>query len=70
MHRLFVYGEDKAAGFAEDFVAAAWGVDTEGSGGDEAVLVALAAGEDEDVLVAFVPVTGNAGGFLIAQKRG
>lgn len=56
--RLFVDGQYETAGIAENFVTGARRMDAQRAGGDMAMLVPLAAGENEDVFVAFVIVAG------------
>ena len=47
LHGLFIHGEDDAPGLADDAVVGAGGVDAEGAGADDAVLIALAVQEAE-----------------------
>ena len=68
--RLFINGEDKATGFAENLMTGAGGMDAEGAGRERAVFIPLAARENENVLVAVMVVPWDAARFVVTEQGG
>jgi hypothetical protein len=68
-HRLFVNGQDDAACLTKDLVTGARLVNAQGACMEGALLIPLASGKHDDVLITFMRVTGNGGGFTETQQR-